>query len=777
MLTKQAYCRKISAHNPFSAKFKPNKLTFAVCGSLIFFTTPIFAADLSFEGITNAHGNPDGLDNLLNEYSSINITVNGVDSNYYPDTTEALVISDKKSFTATESVKIINTAQNDKIDNNGALYAKGDSTINFNNLSSIYIAAVGGSEALNDSTAISAKTSSLNSQNTVTISGNNVQIIGSLDVTPTATTDNNEINLTLEEKDSFWYGSALGEIKLGNIATAVNLTLKDGASWIFNASSSLLNNVFNSDYDVSKVISIAFGGNKLSDLKEAIKSGNKESIKQKMTALGINETDAEELLNILYNENKTGKLSNLTLNGGVVILDDELISQLYDQTYIGNKNLSSYRSEYGTNHSAVIIENLKGSGGTFKMDIDWLSNQGTIAETDASDFIYITNVADEGSKQYIDFDISKANLNLMNAGDKLYFAQVENGDTTFTSAADNYIQNSADEVRLYSYSTQNELSNNYTLWYLTKYLGNTNEYVPFIKGAAFASYSLATDMDRFNKRRGESRYVSGENDGLWVRYAYTDLSWDNAFDMDKHMIQLGYDHKLAAAHGSHYLGASFDYTQANIDIDGLSGDSDSERYALNLYYTYIADSGLYADFVLKGGVIDSDYDIKNSNGTDIGSDIDQTFYGISAESGYKFNFANSLFFEPQAQLQFIHLDGDTFTSKGGVNAKIHDLDSIIGRIGFSAGYEFSSDQNTPCGNIYIKADILHEFDGDKEIDMLGRTTSYSDKFSGKETWYDIGVGTDFAAAKNTKIYFEAEHIFGADFENTWQINAGARYEF
>lgn len=770
MLTKQAYCRKISAYNPFSAKFKPNKLAFAVCGSLIFFTTPIFAEDLSFTGITNIHGNPD-LNISDNEYENINIIVNGVAENYYPDTTEALIISGKQNFTADKSVNIVNTSQNDKIDNNGALYATNGSTINFDNLSSVYIAAVGGSEALNDSTAIAAKTSS-NSKNTVNISGEKVQIIGSLDVTPT-TAEKNEINLTLNGSDSFWYGSAIGEIKLENIATAVNLTLKDGASWIFNASSSLLNNVFNSDYDVSKVISIAFS-NDLNDLKAAIKSGNEDSIKQEMTKLGIEEKDAEELLNILYNKNKTGKLSNLTLDDGVVILDDDLISQLYDNTAItDDKKLSNYRSEYDTKHSAVIIENLKGSGGTFKMDIDWLSNQGTIAETDKSDFIYITNV-DEGSKQYIDFDISKANLDLMNAGDKLYFAQVENGNTAFSSAADNYMQNSADEVRLYSYSTQKEQLNDYTLWYLTKYLGKTNEYVPFIKGAAFASYSLATDMDRFNKRRGESRYVSGENDGLWVRYAYTDLSMDNAFDMDKHMIQLGYDHKLAAAHGSHYLGASFDYTQADIDIDGLSGNSDSERYTLNLYYTYIADSGLYADFVLKGGVIDSDYDIKNSNGTDIGSDIDQIFYGVSAESGYKFNFNNSLFIEPQAQLQYIHLEGDKFTTKGGVAAKINNLNSIIARFGFRAGYEF---HDMPNSNVYIKADVLHEFEGDKKIEMLGRTTSYSDKFSGNETWYDIGLGTDFALTPNAKIYFEAEHIFGADFENSWQINAGARYEF
>ena len=713
-----------TAHKIFCANCKINKLIFVMGGGIILCTAPVFAEDLSFTGNTNIHGNsPFNISN--NEYENINIIINGVDNGYYTDTTEALIISGDniQNFSATQSVNIVNTAQNEKIDNNGAIYARDSSTINFTDLDYIYIAAIAGAEGRNDSTAISAKTPYSNGisgildnytqNNTVNISGKCVQIIGSLDVSTTFFHEGtNIINLSLTGNDSFWYGSTIGESQ----DSLVNLSLADGASWIFNASGSLLN--------------------------------------------------------------KDGQLSNLTLNNGVVILDDNIIWEKYNNTIINGTNyiLANYREKNAT-YSTVEIENLKGSGGIFQMNIDWLSNQGKSSETDKIDFIYITNVIDEGSKQYIDFNLSNAHLDLMNVGDKLYFAKVENGNTIFVSAADNYIQNSADEVRLYSYSTQKELSNDYTLWYLTKYLGNTNEYVPFIKGAAFASYSLATDMDRFNKRRGESRYVSGENDGLWVRYAYTDLSWDNAFDMDKHMIQLGYDHKLAAAHGSHYLGASFDYTKANIDIDVLSGDSDSERYALNLYYTYIADSGLYADFVLKGGVIDSDYDIKNSNGTDIGSDIDQIFYGISAESGYKFNFTNSLFIEPQAQLQFIHLDGDKFTSKGGVNAKIHALDSIIGRIGFSAGYEFNSEQNKPCGNIYIKADIMHEFDGDKEIDMLGRTTSYSDKFSGKETWYDIGVGTDFAAAKNTKIYFEAEHIFGAEFENTWQINAGARYEF
>ena len=411
------------------------------------------------------------------------------------------------------------------------------------------------------------------------------------------------------------------------------------------------------------------------------------------------------------------------------------------------------------------------------MDIDWLSNQGATAETDKSDFIYIENVED-GSQQYVDFNLADAHLDEMNAGDKLYFAEVQTGSTTFTTAADNYVQNSADEVRTFVYGTQSELSeNDYTLWYLTKSLGGTNEYVPLMKGATFASYSLATEMDRFNDRRGESRYVSNTNDGLWVRYSYTDLGWDNAFDMNKHMVQLGYDRQFAEAYGKHYFGIAFDSTNADIDIDGVSGDNDAQRYAMNLYYTWLAYNGVYADFVIKGGVIDSDYDVKNTSGAKIGGDLEQWYYGVSAETGYKYTFANQIFVEPQAQLQLLHLEGDRFTSDGGVKAKIDDTNSLIGRVGFRAGYDFSLSRDLPDSSVYIKADVMHEFNGDKEFKLQGRTTSYADEFSGTDTWYDAGIGIDLSVTDNTKLWVDAEHIFGADYDSTWQVNAGARYEF
>ncbi len=298
-----------------------------------------------------------------------------------------------------------------------------------------------------------------------------------------------------------------------------------------------------------------------------------------------------------------------------------------------------------------------------------------------------------------------------------------------------------------------------------------------MKAAVFASYSLATDLDRFNDRRGESRYVNDTNDGLWVRNTYSNLDWDNAFEMDKNMIQIGYDRVVGTNSGKHILGVSVDYTNANIDIPGVTGGSDSERYAMSLYYTWLSDTGIYTDLVLKGGVIDSDYAVSNAAGASIGSDIKQNFYGVSLESGWKFDFANKLFVEPQVQFQCIHIEGDDFTSDGGVKANLGDINSLIGRAGARAGYQFTFGNDLPDSLVYVKADILHEFSADRDYKLQGSTLPYADEFSGSQTWFDAGISADLSISQNAKLWLDAAHIFGGDFENSWRFTAGARYEF
>ena len=586
--------------------------------------------------------------------------------------------------------------------------------IDFTDLEQVYLVAVDGKESRNDSTAITVE-----GAGKVEVSGKTVQIIGSIDVKDA--NSESTVNMTLSGKDSFWYGSVIGDSSTKN---SVDVTLKDGASWIFYKSGSLG--------------STWFGGG-------------------------------------------GGRLSNLTLDGGVVVLDEDIIKSTYASTEIGDtgKYLSEYRTDEGK-HSAVNITNLKGAG-IFKIDLDWATNKGSKYYSSNSDFINITN-SEASTQQFVEFNHDKAHLIDMTAGNKLYFARVTDGNTSFVTSADGLVENRADEVNDFYYGTESEIINkygtDYTYYFLTKKAFNyNNENVTFTKGATQASYLLATEMDTLNKRRGESRYVTGTNNGLWLRYSYTDTGLDNILQMDKSMVQLGYDRYLLDNHGKHYVGVAFDYTDASIDIDDISGNNDSKRYALNLYYTYLIDNGAYVDVVFKGGVVDSSYDVSNASGSKIGTDLEQWFYGGSVEGGYKYDFSNQFFVEPQVQLQLTHLDGDRFTTEGGLKGKIDAISSLIGRAGFRAGYNFNLNNEVKDSLVYFKADVLHEFNARRGIYMQGKTTMYEESFSGDSTWYDVGMGVDLAVRENTKLWCDVEHSFGGDLENSWQFNVGARYEF
>ena len=73
-----------------------------------------------------------------------------------------------------------------------------------------------------------------------------------------------------------------------------------------------------------------------------------------------------------YNQN--GQLDNLSLDGGIVVIANEIVWQTYENTIIkdstGNEYvLSDYRNRDGK-YSEVDISNLTGPGGIFKIDLD-----------------------------------------------------------------------------------------------------------------------------------------------------------------------------------------------------------------------------------------------------------------------------------------------------------------------------------------------------------------------------------------------------------------------
>lgn len=710
---------------------------------------------------------------ISGEFDSINVNATGVPDDYdnSSKTTTALLVDSGNSVTVNGAVSIKNNATHKDIENNNALYvAKGSSvTINGGN-DNVFICAINGNS--NRDAAITAKIGGH-----VNITGNNVQIIGSVDFIGLHSTTYNTTDIKLNSKNSFWYGNELQALS----EEQFNIYKNDPKY------EEMMGNLSIIDYE--DVINLIGGGTlnlELNSGAEWVYDSNGSNFMFVPRYPGY--PDYPEYLPI---QSEPTHISAITLNGGVVNLQDDDIKAKYAD-YIGD--LSKYKE-----HHKVTIGELKGTGGIFKVDLDWESNKGkkyTAEQYDEvienlksgerfSDYIYIEtvdNTTKSNPVQIVDFDASKAHLENMEINkDKLYFANVENGTTSFITA--NSVYSNAGNVFDYTYGTGSESSetgNNGTDWYIavSGKSAESNPNFSAAKGAMYAGYALGTELDTLNKRMGEARYLE-ENDGVWVRYRHSKTGWDDTYETNGDMFQLGFDNEVTEKDGKHYRGVAIDYTDADSNIMGISGEGEHERYAVSLYDTWLGEKGHYRDLVLRGGRINSDYDVSgafSSGYEDIGGDYHQWFGSISAEWGRKNDMGTGWYFEPQVQAQLARIGGASYVSDSGVDVDQDGATSLIGRAGFRIGREYVKD-NGKHDNFYIKADLLHEFAGDKSFSLTGNDGRYDKEYDGQETWCDVGIGADISLGKNSYFWADVERTFGADFDNTWQINGGFRWEF
>lgn len=731
-------------------------LSTGVCGSVL-------AADIEFYGKASPSGDTYGYE-IKENINGININVAGSEKTY--DTTAALIFKTGNKHTVTGDIYIVNTVDAPdgedsslNISNNDGLQVIDGSKVDIQR-NDVYIASVGGSgyksasfqgmklTARKKSTALSV---GIGNNNEISINGDNVKIIGNIDFTSDDTNaltnrKNNKVILELNSQNSYFYGDVYDRVMAevlnfnglcGNRQGTAELTLSNGAEWIYD---------------------------------------------------------------------EIPQIENLKLNGGVVVLDDDYIQSKYDNEIIyvydkDGKVVDSVKlsDDRQANHKIVKIDNLIGSG-IFKANLDWKQNNGDkhsyneyyfdvsykgynihIANPFApdDDYIFITD-SKENTTQVIDFDTEKANLDKMNVGDRLYFANVADGDTSFITASSVY--SNAGNVFDYTYGTGSEDDDNDGSedWYIavSGKSAESNPNFSAAKGAMYAGYALGIELDTLNKRMGEARYLE-EDDGVWVRYRHSKTGWDDTYETNGDMFQLGFDNEVTEKDGKHYRGVAIDYTDADTNIMGISGEGEHERYAVSLYDTWLGEKGHYRDLVLRGGRINSDYDISGafSKGyEDIGGDYHQWFGSISAEWGRKNDMGTGWYFEPQVQAQLARVGGASYVSDSGVDVDQDGATSLIGRAGFRIGREYVKD-NGKHDNFYIKADLLHEFAGDKSFSLDGNDGRYDKEYDGQETWCDVGIGADISLGKNSYFWADVERTFGADYDNTWQINGGFRWEF
>ena len=461
-------------------------------------------------------------------------------------------------------------------------------------------------------------------------------------------------------------------------------------------------------------------------------------------------------------DSRTGTL-NLTLGNGTVwnVTGDSSLTNLTNNGVVNMTDSSRTGQE-------VTAKTLSGTG-TLAMDLDWLSNQGTKGATANSDYLKVTDSA-TGTQALVS-DPTVMNLDKMAVNDRLYVAELNNSDAVLTSSIQ---QRNVNKGHLYDYliGLTHETTGDTTDWYFGSVGTVESNVVPAAAVQNRTLFDLATNMDTLNKRLGEARYADGEDSGMWARWTYRHLGRDS-YDGHSNRFELGFDGVDQRDDGSTLRqGLSFSYLKSQTSFD--EGNGKYKGYTGSFIRTWLGQKGHYLDVVGRIGKINGEGTTRLFDGDESKSSFGTWYQQASVEWGRKKALNNRWYIEPQSQLQYTHINGYDFRTNDGVGHDFDSVHSFIGRLGFRLGKDL--DAHTSW---YFKADILHEFAGNRTFDLSsvdGLERLRFDK-TDHDTWYDVGAGITAELSHDRSLWFEFERTFNGSYGRDWELNAGMTWRF
>ena len=267
-------------------------------------------------------------------------------------------------------------------------------------------------------------------------------------------------------------------------------------------------------------------------------------------------------------------------------------------------------------------------------------------------------------------------------------------------------------------------------------------------------------MNDMNKRMGELRNANGEH-GVWTRMVRGECEYENS-KAQYNQYQLGYDEKLSVDK-RWTVGAAVTFSEG--DSSYGYGSTEDKSTAFAIYGSKLNNDGTFVDLIARYAHLESDIEDKAGKGN-----YSTNGMSVSAEFGKRIQQGNGLWIEPQFELTYGNIDSAEFQI-GGKTVQVGDMDSLIGRLGFSLGKDIKK------GNVYARASYLYDFDGETEtaFSNTSATRTFNDDLGGG--WWEVGVGANINLSKATYIYADVEKTFGGEVDTNWQWNLGVRYSF
>ncbi|MCZ4065903.1 autotransporter outer membrane beta-barrel domain-containing protein [Oxalobacter sp. JAC-2022] len=462
------------------------------------------------------------------------------------------------------------------------------------------------------------------------------------------------------------------------------------------------------------------------------------------------------------------RLTNLTLDNADVYVGTT------GQTFGNGTGFAATQMRLSDTDKPVELQtaNLSGNG-TFHLRTD--------LEQDISDSVRVTDTL---SGTYALQVAASGNEPLVEKQTASYLARAEaavGADASAFSLAGGKV-----DLGVYNYVLESSDRNGGLEWYLVRGTdaGGTPDYSPTadavlaMAGTGAQNALYQNNLSDLRKRLGEVR--DGVRDGLWASFTgWKDVLSGYAgsqFRQEAYSLSLGLDH---AVNERWLVGANFRATLADQRTHGhndrqASGDADSQ--GINLYATWTHENGAYADFVATIDRYGQEISTTMLDGQPVKGKYHNWGYGLSVEAGRKFDKLGAdktWFIEPQAQLSWYHVNGDSFSMDNGMRVKQDDSNNLTGRLGIVAGRDIAL-EGSRMGQYYLKAGINHEFMGDQKITLNGVVFD-EDGIMGTRFYY--GAGMDWELDRETRLYGQIEREEGSRYTKEIEIRVGLKHTF
>ena len=281
------------------------------------------------------------------------------------------------------------------------------------------------------------------------------------------------------------------------------------------------------------------------------------------------------------------------------------------------------------------------------------------------------------------------------------------------------------------------------------------------------------NTNNINKRLGEKR---GEelSDSFWIRTYGGQIVQNQGLKTTNNYVstQAGYDYGFLGDGSMHFLGLAFGYG-FNM-ISSSAWKMHSQLLSGAFYYSYVRDSGVYSDTILKYDAIDT-----KPQAYDLRDNIKSGALSLTQEVGYRLYFGASknMFMEFQAEGIMGYLLGFKVLQMSNVDtleASVGDFLAFRGRVGSVFAYRLKTASTQT--DFRFGASYVGDFDTAKyELDSAGTKASLQ---NGYNQMVVATLGVNSYLTKNLRLYFETEAAFlGTRINQTFGVNLGLRYSF